>query len=523
MGRTVSVWSLGTMTRRVAEQEINNFSGGLHSTAAITELNTNEAYDLSNIVIGPNGNYIRSKNGNSLFNATAMNSGANVQSLSYYKLVSGTEFLVSICGDKIFKSDNLDGVMDDITGSLTITAGQNNIWTFLTFNNVHIGFGGSETNPDNPIQWTGTGNAALLSGTPPLAYGAVQCNNRVFAFRTAVSPSIIQWCTLGNPQDWTGSGSGSQTISTSDNDSVTALAVMDNNVILVFKENSVHKLIVSNLVSGSFPSFLLFRNTGCAGKNAVVVSDGLCYYVTPDGKMRITDGETIIDEKDLPQLAYIDDTWSEINSSRYRYIQGYKVEGSDYEHIVWIVTSESSGLTNDLAIRWDIKNRCWLKDDSGFKMNVISSTQLGTIYTGNYSGFIYKQDDNTVTTEASENGTNVNSFWKTGWFKYISFDVFKSIYDCYISYVTQNFGDLVFLWGYDFNEESRNQVISQLSGSALYNQAIYDVGLYGGQTDKIAHIIPSGNGRVFQFVVRNMNYKMKINSINLIGKKMDKN
>jgi len=510
------------MSRRIAEQEINDFSGGLHSNTAVTELNTNEAYDLSNIVIGPHGDYFRTKNGNTLFNSSAMNSGANVQSLSYLKLIDGTDFLVAIAGNKIFKSDSLDGTMDDITGAVTITANQNNIWTFLTFNNIHVGFGGPATNPDAPIQWTGSGNAAALSGTPPFAYGAVQCNNRVFAFRTAASPSILQWCILGNPQDWTGTGSGSQTISTADNDSITAVAVMDNNVLLVFKQTTVHKVLVSNLVSGAFPSFLLFRNTGCAGKHAVVVADGLCYYITTDGKMKITDGDKIVDDITLPQLAYVDDIWSSVNPARYEYIQGRRVRGSDYDHIIWIITSTSAGTTNDLALRWDIKNKCWIKDKTGFKMNVITTTSSDAIYTGNYAGFIYKQDVASVTTEASESSANINSYWKSGWFKYISFDVFKSIYDAYISFVTQSDGSITFSWGYDFNDEARSQTINQLSGNSFWDQALWDVGLWGGQSDKIAHVIPTGNGRVFQFAIRNMDFKMKINSLNLLGKKMAK-
>lgn len=510
------------MTRRTGEIDINDFSGGLHSSAAITELDYSEAYDLSNLVIGPNGDYIRSKNGNSTFNASAMNSSANVQSLSYYKLIAGTEFLVSICGNKIYSSTSLDGTMNDITGAVTITGGQNNIWTFLTFNNVHIGFGGISTSPDAPIQYTGTGNAAALSGTPPSAYGCVQANNRVFAFRTAASPSIVQWCILGNPQDWTGTGSGSQTISTSDNDSVTALAVMDNSTILIFKQKTIHKMMVNTLVSGAFPVFPLFKNVGCAGKHALVVADGLCYFLTPEGDMKITDGDKILTDVELPKLDYVSNLWSAMNSSRYEYVQGRRVTAQDYDHILWLMTSTAGGTTHDVALRWDIKNRCWLRDLTGYKANVITTTSAGSIYTGNYSGLIFKQDVTTVTTEASEGSLNLDSYWTSGWQKFGSFDVFKSIVDFYISYVTQSFGSILLSWGYDFSSFARTEIISQISSGGIYDQSLYDVDLYGGQTDKISKTIPYGNGRVFQYRIRNTDFKMKINSMNLFGKKMAK-
>lgn len=507
------------MARRGTEIEINDFSGGLHTAVAVTEVKKNEAYDLSNVVVGPDGDYIRSRYGNTTFNSSAMNSSVPVQSVSYFKLIAGTDFLVSVCGDKIFKADSLDGTMDDITGAVTITAGQDNIWTFITFNNIHIGFGGSATAPDAPIQWTGAGNAAALSGTPPSAYGCIQANNRVFAFRTAAAPSIVQWSILGNGQDWTGTGSGSQNISTSDNDSVTAMAAMDNNVVLVFKQNSVHKLLVSNLVSGAFPSFLLFPNVGCAGKHAVVVADGICYFMTPLGKMKITDGERIVNETDLPQVSYVDDLWSAMNPARYQYIQGRRVRGEDYDHIVWLMTSTVAGTTHDTAIVWDIKNKCWLRHKTGFKANVITTTQSGAIYSGHYAGIIYKQDVSSVNTDASESSSNIDSYWSSGWEKFGSFEKNKSVQEAYICFVSQSSGNLIFSWGYDFNSYQKTQDIDQRAPGALYDQSIYDVDVYGGQSDLIRRLFPVGNGQVFQYRFRNNDLRMKVNSLNLIGKK----
>lgn len=508
------------MTRKINEISINDFAGGLHSNAAITELELNEAFDLNNVVVGTNGDYFRSKNGNTAFNSSAMNSGVAVQSLSYYKLNNGNDFLVSVCGNKIFKSDSLDGTMDDITGAVTITSGQDDIWTFLTFNNVHIGFGGPSTTPDAPIQYTGSGNAAALSGTPPSAYGVVQAANRLFAFRTAAAPSIIQWCILGNPQNWTGAGSGTQNVSTSDNDSITAMVPLTNSTIIIFKQNSIHKMNISTLVSGAFPIFSLFHDDGCIGKHAAIEVDGLIYFITPQGNMRITNGETIIDENTLPQLNYISDIWSGINPSRLEYIQGIHVKGSDYDHIIWLITSTSSGTTNDVAIRWDLNNKCWLRDTTGYKANVIASTQMGTIYTGHYGGIIYKQDVSNTTTESSESSANTDAYWSSGWGKFGSFDMFKTIDDAYLSFVTQQFGNILFSWGYDFNLNLKQESINQVSGNALYDHAFYDIDVYGGQSDKINRIQPMGNGRVFQYKIRNNDYKMKINSLSLLGNKL---
>lgn len=508
------------MTRRGTEIEINDFSGGLHTATAVTEVARNEAYDASNIVIGPGGSYIRSRYGNTTFNGTAMNSSADVQGLAYLKLINGNDFLVAVCGDKVFKADALDGTMDDITGAVTVTAGQDNIWTLLTFNNVLLMFGGSATNPDTPLQWTGAGNAAALTGTPPAAYGAVQANNRVFAFRTAASPSIVQWCILGNPQDWTGTGSGSQTISTSDNDSVTACAVMNNSLMLVFKQNSVHKMLISTLVSTAFPVFPLFQNVGCAGKHALVVADGLCYFITPKGKMKITNGEIISDDVALPRLEYIADLWSGGNSSRLQYVQGRRLVGPDYDHICWIMTAAAAGTEHDTALIWDIKNKCWLRHKTGYKANVITTTQTGDIYTGDFAGVIYKQDVVTATTDASVSSTPVDSYWSSGWDQFGSLQKNKAIIESYLSFVSQTSGNINFSWGYGFNAFQKTAVIDQRVSGGIIGQFIIGIGLIGGQTDFIKRIFTTGNGSVFQYRIRCNDFKMKINRLTLIGSKI---
>jgi hypothetical protein len=515
----VGFWTLGIMSRRGREVERNDFGGGLHTTAAITEVAGNEAYDLSNIVVGPNGNYFRSRYGNTTFNASAMNSGAAIQGLGYFKPISGNDHLVAICGTKVYESTSLDGTMNDISGTVTVTASQDDIWTTLTFNNLLLLFGGPSTSPDAPLKYSGSGNAAALNGSPPSAYGAVQGNNRVFAFRTSASPSIVQWCKLGDPTDWTSTGSGSQTISTSDGEPVTAMAILDNSTALVFKQTSIHKMMINQLVSSAFPVFPLFRNVGCAGKHAVVVADGLCYFMTPQGKMKITDGIRILEEKDLPQLAFIDDLWSAMNTSRIEFIQGKRVTGEDYDHIVWLMTSTGSGTTHDTALVWDIRNKCWLRHKTGWKMNVLTTLPTGAIYTGGYAGVIYKQDVSSATTDASESSSNVDSYWTSGWDKFGSYEKNKTVEEAYLSYATQSSGTIDFSWGYDFSPYQKTQAIDETSPGGRYDQAIYDIDVYGGQTDQISRIFPIGNGQVFQYRIRNSDLKMKINSLILLGKK----
>lgn len=502
-----------------SSQSIPNFAGGMHTNCAVTELKTNEALDLNNVVLGYAGSYVRTRYGDAAFNASAMNSGANVQGLGYFKLDNGNDFLVSVCGNKVFSSGSgLSTTMTDITGALSITTGQNNLWTLFTFNNVHLGFGGVPTSPDAPFVWTGSSTASALGGTPPSAYGAFQANNRVFAFRTSANPSRISWSALGNQADWTGTGAGNTDVWTSDNDSITACAVMSDSTVLVFKQNSIHKMLISNLVSGAFPVFSLFDGIGCAGKHAVVVDEGLCYFITAQGKMRITDGSDIYDETDIPALGNIDDLWGATNSGRRAYITGKKIIGDDFAHIHWYVSSSNSQTTNNWRLIWDIKNKCWLRDKTGSSFNAITTTQLGIPYAGGYDGKIYKLNDSTTNADVSNSSAQISSYWTSGWIKQENMEKIKQPRKASISFVSQNSGTLQFSWGFDFSSPLYTTSISQQTSAAKWDQFLWDQGIWGEQSDLIRQVRMVGRGNVFQFKFANSDARMKINTIEFSGK-----
>lgn len=504
---------------RGTEFPFEDFSGGLNSYTPVTEVANNQAMDLSNIMIYTFGRGFRKRYGNTVFNSSAMNGGANVQGLSYFKLANTNDFLISVAGAKLYKSTSLSGTMTEITGAITITAGQNNIWTQFTFNNVHIGFGGSATAPDAPWVYDGSGgNAAALGGTPPSAYGAFQANNRVFAFRTAANPSRIFWSILGSQADWTGTGSGSADVWTNDNDSITACAVRDNSTVLIFKENSVHRMLINTLVSNAFPIYPLFSGVGCVGKHACVVADGLAYFINNQGRMKITDGVRLLTNIDFPNLNNADDYWNSIPAARRQYIQGIRKIGADYDHIVWLTTS--TGTTHDTAIIWDLQNRCWLKHKTGYGANVAGLHQNGTLYTGHYDGKIYTQDVSTATTDASTGSLSIDAYWRSAWMTQKSFENIKQPRKLNLSFTTQTSGQIYISYGFDFNTDSQTLTMDQTAPGGTWDTDNWDVMSWAGQSDLIRSVRLSGRGNSFQFRIRNNQLAdaLKVNGLTLSGK-----
>lgn len=481
------------MSRNSKSFSFSDFSGGLNSNSSPTSLNTNEAIDLQNINIltssDPSRSGLESRRGNSVFNSSAMvSSSTAVSGLGYFRTSGGSDFLMAIAGTKIFKADSLDGTMDDVTGAVTITSGGTNTWTHSTMNDLSIFVGGA---PNAPIKYSGSGNAAALGGSPPSGAFGILANNRFFIGNTAANPSRIAWSILGNPQDWTGTGSGTQDVSTNDGDTLIGAALLGVDHLVLFKQNSIHELVIRN---APFPLYNLFRNVGAVSKRGIVVVDSMAYFITPQPRMKATDGTKVFDFPDI-----IDNVWDGLNRSRLNQIHG--IYYPKLRQIMWFC-SNGSATTHDYCIVWDLEHKCWLRHPTGYKMNASVIAQDYLLYSGAYDGKIYLQDA-AVTADASETSPGkIDSYWKSGWLSSSSILNSKSVKYCDMNFSTQVSGVFDFSVGYDFDSDRISVPVDMQAAGGKYDQSTYDVDSYGGLSDKtrIEHL--KGNGKFFQFKVR---------------------
>lgn len=482
------------MSRRSKGVVFSDFSGGLNADASPTTLELNQALDLDNVILLPKSGF-KKRNGNSTYNSSAMASGAAVHGLGYYRQSDGDEWLMAITGTALFKSE-FDGTMDTITGSLTITTGQDNIWTYEQMNDIAIFVGGNRA-ADVPIKWSGSGNGAALGGTPPVGKFCIKGNNRLFIGNTVANPSRIYWSILGNPEDWSGSGSGSQDVSTNDKDQLVGAVLLSNDHLLVFKQNSIHELVIR---TAPFPLFPLFSNVGSICPPVDV--DGIAFFITPEPRMKATDGTKIIDFPDT-----INSIWDGLVKTRLQYIQG--VYDRVRRLVMWFCSSGGSS-TNNYCIAWDLDRKAWLKFTTGHDMNVISIMKDRTLYGGAYDGKVYELNDSDETNDASEGGAAIDGYWRSGWM-----DMDQMIHMKHIPYVDLNFrsqgsGTFDFSHGYDFNQDTNTVSISQAAGGSLWDSATWDSSTWGGLNDKTKMEHIKGNGKFFQFRIRNANASQRL-------------
>lgn len=471
--------------------QINDFSGGLNTFDPEYISPLNQSPDLDNLVLLDKG--FMKRNGDSVWNSSAMVSTSTaVSGMGYVKFNSGTEFLNAVTGTKFFTDSGLSGTMSDATGAVTITAGQNNLWTPVIYNNLQIWFGGA---PDAPFKYSGSGNIAALGGTPPSASTAFVCNNRVFAISTAASPSIFQWSVLGDPEDWTGTGSGNTTVNKSDGEALQCGIVVGPDSAILFKNSSTHLAI---LTRAPFPVYQLQKGIGIAGRNAWAYANGVIYFVTPGLRMKSTvDG---VNFQTYPND--INDIWSSINTTRIPYIQGQY-----YQPLEWIIFNVSTGsnTTNNYLIIWDIERKCFLRCTTGFKANVLTMVQNRRLIAGHYNGKMYEKLKSTIFADASETSPGaINGYWRVP-YTGLTTEVDVTVHPLYLDVValTETSASLTISYGFDFTGVQTSNTFSLIATGSLWDVATWDSGVWGGQNATVLTDFVVGRGNLFSYTMGN--------------------
>ncbi len=209
---------------------------GLNTKLSQVSLAQREASDLQNIVLTQER--IDSRNGDVLHSTTQLVEGGAAKAVNgiFQAVLGNTIFRVVTGGTKIY-SMNANGVLSDITGTATLTDGQNNLQRFATIkdgggNDIIVGGNGI-----NPLwKWNGSSNAAPLGGSPPgNLKNLIFHKNRLWGS----NGEFVYHSDLLNGESWDALlwvlGCKSQGISTNE---VTAIAKYGDN-LMISKEDTI--------------------------------------------------------------------------------------------------------------------------------------------------------------------------------------------------------------------------------------------------------------------------------------------
>lgn len=461
--------------------KFDDFTGGLNVLDPEHLLPLNTSPDCQNINLLTRG--WERRNGDTAFNGNSL--GSAVTGLGYVRFSGGTESLTAVAGSGFYTSNGLTGTMATATGAATITAGFR--WRPVVYNDLQIWFGG---NYDSPFTYSGTGTAALLGGSPPSALSAFAANNRVFAMSTSNNQSRIYWPVLGNPSDWTGTGSGNADVGKNDGDELLFGVPVGPDVALLFKGNSTHRMV---LTRAPFPIYHLQTGIGAVGRDAYVNVNGEVYFITPSLRMKSTrDGVNFTDYSSA-----IDPIWDATNRARSSEIRGVYYQKRDQIH--WYVSSSSSS-ENDLCLIWDLRYKCWLRHPTGYAVQSPCIVQNDRLFGGHTDGIIYEKDMDGTGTDASEANDVVDAWWRTP-FKGTD-ELSAVVQPHWIDFVcTARSTDVTVSYGFDYAQDQGSMTVAlqgQIDPSQYWDVAVWDVSTWPSEfLTRQKRVVVYGRGNVF--------------------------
>lgn len=500
-----------------------SFKGGYAGAKGVTSLTPEEALDLDNIVILPSGGGFKNRQGN----AEEPHSGNistvtnAVQGIGAFKTAS-FEYLVwatAIGSDTVVFTHDLTTSTHTIRYTLTSAGtGADNIITMFKMQSKTIGVWQNRNAPFKiDFSTEASPSGALLSGTPPNGRFGFSWNNVAWIGNTSSDPSKLYYSILNDPEDWSSAGSGFVNPSPKDGDELITCVPVSTNSFLYFKRNSIYQVVGR---ADPFAVFPLFQEVGCVGKHAAIGIDGLVYFITPQGRMRITDGTHVYSDqqslrysyvRDIPQLSYADDLWDRVVKSRLPFIQAVHQQGDSFDHIVFLVTMDS-GTTNNAAIIWDVKNVCWLRDSTGYNGNCVTTLADGTVYMGGYLGRTYKldvdskfTDDSGVAPALSGSNTQVlpvnpipiRWFWRTDDISLNSLEKVVQIDRVNVMSQFSGNGHIKISYGYDGFHDTASVTKAVVPATFILGTSILGVDKLGGIKFSTDMVRPLGRGQTF--------------------------
>lgn len=468
--------------------------GGLNDAFSPIKIGDNEASDLQNVVFTTSGNW-KTRGGTAKLNSSTLGASVICTGLKYYKPTSGTKYIVGIFdNDKIYKMDysaggGPDGTWDDITGSLSFAIGQNDLASFTIGEDTLIIEDGLNTTA--PYKWTGSGNAAALSGSPPNATMVAYHKRMAFAAGNNTNPSTFYFTDVGNIENWTTGLSGNLSIETNDGSIIRAI-VPGFDALYFWKDYSIWRL--SGDDKDTFQLQRMVSNIGTLSPKSIARIGNDFFFVSSQGDIYVYDGAIGVKLISTKIQGSIDNA----NFARFQYASG-ELFDKDY----YLSYSTSTNQTHNRMFSFDTFHFAWTKF-TGINANAITVADDGTgkdmLVFGDYGGFVYKYPSGT-----NDAGSAISAYYTT---KQYYFSELKPQKDWKLLKIFANQKgnyNLDVEMRKDFASTGTTENLSLQGSQSLWGTAVYGVDPYGGQSLIIGRVEVNKEGNFYQIKFSNSN------------------
>lgn len=427
---------------------------------------------------------------------TIRHTGNPVTGQYQVKFSSGSTRFIACAGSSIVKMNSDGSDWTSIKGALTSTSGQNNLFSFAVINDLIIATNGVDA------LWKYsdvTDPAVVLTGTPPSkALALATFQNRLLTVNVtdAAGKGVVQWCTLNNPDNWTGSGSGSASPILKGGQELRGIGVVGNEGF-IFYENAIFRIYSTGDAKSPFGFPNHAASVGCLSPQSVVtVQDrGVIFFVGQLGIYKM-EAPSYFPERISGR---IDKTWEAINKTRInKVVAGHLSNFNE----VWFSLSLGSGTTNSIILFYDYVRDAWssaVGPNANWLGTFIDSDGDVRLCHGDYNGRIF-----TLESGVTDDGAAIDAYVTSKAFALVDGYRLGRVPFVNLHLDAQSFEDSQVEFNYGYAAQTLNffSSVSQFVGQAVYGTAIYGTDTFAAQFQIAQRAGTVGQGAYMQWQVR---------------------
>ena len=482
--------------------------------------------DAENVVFELDGGPVKI-GGTSKVNSSALESGAVITGLyDYWRQGTGgsaTRRRVVHVGGKVL-SDADDGTFSNTLFTGMVATAVPNYATFDDFLIIS-----NDNSADVPRSWDQT-TAQNLAGSPPRFSFCVVHQNRAWAAGVYANPSRLYYSVNLDPEDWTGSGSGSIDIDPNDGDMITGLASHKNELI-VFKgpnKGAIHRITGSSPTGGdAFARKTYSNGIGACWQNSIFRYGDELGFVSQFGTVHNLSATASFGDFFEVALSRPIHKWitDHLNFSRLRYISAVN---NPSEGRVYFTCSIDSNTTNNCVLVMDYRR---IQQTGRMSWSIIKAYSFGSlglfvdsnglrrILGGANDGYV-KRLNMSARSLDNASSTAYNAKVTTPYINYGQPIQMKTISQAAVGIAPSGTYSLTFGWTRD-NNAQQTQTVTQGGGDVLGPSSVnpFTLGtstLGGAQyVDRYMELEEGGEFRGIQYQVTQggLNEKLELHSI----------
>ena len=338
---------------------------------------------------------------------------------------------------------------------------------------------------DTPRSWDLT-TAQSLAGSPPSFSFSTTHRGRCWAAGVNSMPSRLYYSVAGNPEDWTGVGSGSLDIDPGDGDRITGL-LSHQDVLFVFKgpyKLSIH--VIQGATPNDFSKALFVRGISAAWQNAIFKFGDDAGFISPRGSVHSLSTTQKYGNFVSAYLSYpIGQVCRDrLAHNRHRYWQA--IDDSTNGRVLLAVTG-TGGSTNNRVFCMDYRFMAngesyprwsyWDAFTAESLAMVIDSNNRIRPFMGSNDGIVYKLEQDV----RSHKSAAINYTVETPFFTYGSEVVQKSLYHASVGLVPRNNNTVTFGWTRDF-AAAQTYTTTQGNNGGVFDTGTFDSAVFGGSS-----------------------------------------